>query len=123
MAEPHKMTKVIAHAASIAFTALAAAYDKNEDVTRPKGDQLVSTVSTIMIALKDKTNLLHVDEDHLKRCAWVLAQMYVDQHRQVLKAFEGNNEIRDERMMSLVTTCFIQSSREIRMPERKRSRQ
>lgn len=120
MATPQEMTQAVAVAASFAHSAISAAYEKREDITVPKGDELVRVVSTIMIALKDKTNILREEETHLKRCAWFLANVYVDQHLAVLDAFRGNDDLRDERLISLITTCFIQSSRELRMPEKPR---
>ena len=121
MANSQEMTSAVAVAASFAHAAISAAYEKRADITAPKGDELLRVVTTIMIALKDKTNILREEEKHLKRCAWFLANVYVDQHLSVLDAFRGNEDLRDERLISLVTTCFIQSSRELRMPEKPRA--
>lgn len=118
MADFQPVTRAVARYAGIAHKALNIAYDQAQDITRPRGDQLVRTVSTIMIALKKKTNLLREDETHVKRLAWFFAQMYVDQHRQVLAEFRQDETIRDELLMSLVTTCFIEASFESKAPQK-----
>jgi hypothetical protein len=129
--EPHQETPVVdptelvdrmAWLASTTLKCLEAAYAKAQDLTIPKGDELLRVMSTIMIAVKMKTNVIAEDQEHLKKCCWVLAQFYVKQHEAVLRELD-NDLIRDERLLSTVTTCFIESSRDLRMPRKESSRQ
>lgn len=119
--DPDQLAKRTAWVAATILKAIAAAYEKTESITVPKGDELVRLVSTIMIGLQKKLNIHEESEEHLKLCAWQLACLYVNQHRAVL-AEVPEELIPEEKLLSLTTTCFIEASYKFQLPRKQSGR-
>ena len=115
--DPDRLVKRTAWLAATIVKMIAAAYEKAEGITVPKGEQLVSVISTIMIGLQKKLNVHSEEETHLKLCAWQLACLYVKQHQAVLEEV-SEDLLPQERLMSLTTTCFIESSHKFQLPRK-----